>query len=265
MNKWIIAALAAGTLASTSAMASGNAFDGTWKIDVATAAFSKKPVVLSLQNGMYDCKSCAPAVHVAADGADHPVSGDPYRDTVAIKVVNDHTIQQTSKKNGKVVSTSTTTVSPDGKTATFEFTDSSNTNGAPVTGRGVSKRVAAGPAGANAINGSWVEMKYESLSNNDTTFTYKVDGNKLTMTEPTGQTFTAPLDGTSAAYSGDPGITTVEVKQLNADTVQETDFRKGKAIGESTATVAADGKSMKITSHDLLAKRTVSFTAAKQS
>ncbi len=88
-----------------------NAFDGTWKIDVNNAQFPKKPDVYLLQNGVYQCKTCVPPVEVKADGEDHPVSGHPYYDSVAIKVVNDHEIEETDKKNGKTVATSTMTVS----------------------------------------------------------------------------------------------------------------------------------------------------------
>ena len=102
-----------------------------------------------------------------ADGTDQPVSGHPYFDSVAIKVINDHSIEETDKKNGKVVATSTTTVSPDGKTVMFTFSDSSNTNGGPpVTGSGEATRVAKGPEGSNAISGSWRTTKIEGLSAN---------------------------------------------------------------------------------------------------
>src|ERR1700757_3285495 len=85
-------------------------FDGTWKMD--TSSFnSSKPDIFLLQDGMYECKSCNPAYKIKADGSDQAVSGDPYVDTRAIKVVNDHEIEETDKKGGKVVATSTSTVS----------------------------------------------------------------------------------------------------------------------------------------------------------
>src|ERR1700758_1725671 len=104
-----------------------SAFNGTWKTDMNKVEFPKKPDVYLLQNGIYECKTCAPPIKVKADGQDQPVTGDPYRDTVAIKVISDHEIEETDKKNGKTVGTSTVTVSPDGNAITFEFTDSSNT------------------------------------------------------------------------------------------------------------------------------------------
>src|SRR6266481_489803 len=116
--------------------AAQSAFDGVWKIDMNKVDFSKKPHVFLLQNGMYSCKTCTPPYEIKADGSDQSVSGHPYYDTVAIKVVSDHAIEETDKKNGKVVSTSTSTVSSDGNTVMFIFSDSSITNGGlPVTGK----------------------------------------------------------------------------------------------------------------------------------
>jgi hypothetical protein len=93
---------------------------------------------------MYECKTCAPPYKVRADGTDQSVSGYPYFDTVAIKVVSDHEIEETDKKSGKVVVTLTSAVSPDGKTSTFTFSDSGNTNGGPpVTGKGEATRIDA--------------------------------------------------------------------------------------------------------------------------
>src|SRR5215472_15475959 len=99
--------------------------DGTWKMDMNKVDFSKKPDIFLLQNGMYECKTCTPPYKIKADGSDQPVTGHPYFDSVAIKVVNDHEIEETDKKAGKVVATSTSTVSTDDKTMNFTFSDSS--------------------------------------------------------------------------------------------------------------------------------------------
>jgi hypothetical protein len=123
-------------LVTPALMLAQSAFDGTWKIDMNKAEFPKKPDVYLLQNGMYECKTCAPPVKVKADGQDQPVTGHPYYNTAAVMVISDHEIEETDKKDGKTVATSKTTVSPDGNTLTFEFSDSSNTNAAPVTGKG---------------------------------------------------------------------------------------------------------------------------------
>lgn len=241
-----------------------NAFDGTWKVDLNNAQLPKKPDVFLLQDGMYHCKSCVPPIEVKADGQDQKVTGHPYYDTVNVKVVDDHNVEVTDKKDGKTVIVSKNTVSPDGNKVNFEFTDSSATNSEPVTGKGESVRVAKGPAGAHAISGSWRNTKLEGFSDNGLSFTYKVEGDSLSMNTPTGQSYTAKLDGTEAPYKGDPGTTSVSVKSVGKNSMEETDKRDGKVISVAHMTVSPDGKSMTIKIDDKLRGSTSQFTANKQ-
>jgi len=239
-------------------------FDGTWKFDMKTAKFPEKPDVYLLQDGMYHCKTCVPTIDVKADGQDQKVSGHPYYDMVSIKVVDDRTIEETDKKNGKVVTTSKTWVSADGNTLMFEFSDSSATNADPVTGKGSETRVAKGPAGSHATSGSWRMAKMDTLSENAVMLTYKVAGDSLSMSTPTGQSYTAKLDGTEAPYKGDPGTTSVSMKKLDNNTLEETDKRDGKVIAVAHIKVSADGKTMTVKAEDRLHGTTSEFTATKQ-
>jgi hypothetical protein len=263
MKKLSLAALLMLLLAPVVSLAQSG-FDGAWKIDMNKVEFPKKPDVYLLQDGMYECKTCAPPVKVKADGQDQTVTGHPYYDTAAIKVISDHEIEETDKKNGKTVATSKTTVSPDGNTLMFEFSDSSNTNAAPVVGKGEETRVAKGPAGSNAISGSWRMAKMENLSDNAITWTYKVSGDELTMTTPTGQSYTAKLNGTEAPYKGDPGTDGVSVKMMGKNTLEETDKRGGKVLSVSKMTLEPDGKTAKIMFEDKLHGTTSQFVAVKQ-
>jgi hypothetical protein len=72
------------------------------------------------------------------------------------------------------------------------------------------------------------------------------------MTNPTGQSYTAKLDGTDAPYKGDPGTTSVSVKRVDKTTIEESDKRDGKVIGVARMSVSADGKSMTMTYEDKL-------------
>lgn len=262
MKALICGAMLCAVVAPCSALA-GSPIDGTWKADVSSAQMPKEPDVYELKDGMYSCKTCAPAYTIKADGTDQAVSGHPYYDTVAIKVVDANTIEETDKKAGKTVATSKATVGAGGKTATFEFNDSSNTNAAPVTGKGTQKQVAAGPAGSHAISGSWVTTSYQSVSDNGIMVTYKTDGNMLSMSTPTGQSYTAKMDGSDAPYKGDPGTTSVNVK-MTGRTLVENDMRAGKLIGTITSTVSDDGKTIAISYHDALRDRTMHYSATKQ-
>jgi len=59
------------------------------------------------------------------DGKDNPVTGNPGEDTRAYKKVDDRTLEFTSKKDGKVVTTGKVIVATDGKSRTVK---SSGTN-----------------------------------------------------------------------------------------------------------------------------------------
>jgi hypothetical protein len=260
---FLLAALAAlGTPAPATAQ---SVFDGTWKIDMNKIDFPKKPDTYSLRDGIYMCKTCAPPYTIKADGTDQSVSGHPYFDSAAIRVVNDHEIQETDKKSGQVVMTTTSTISADGNTLTFVFKDSSNTNGGPpVTGKGEATRVEKGMAGSHLISGSWKTSKLESLSDNATIWTYKITGDQITMTAPTGQSYTAKLNGGDAPMKGDPGVTSVSVRTIGNNVLEETDKREGKPIGVFKVAVAADGKTAKASYDDKLQNRTTDFMATKQ-
>jgi len=243
-------------------------FDGTWKIDLTKSTMPDKADVLLLQNGTYQCKTCVPPINVKADGEDHGISGNPHYDAIAVKVLDDHSVETTEKRNGKVVSTSKVVVSADGNTATFEFTDSTKSTPAPVVGKGVMTRVAKTkrpPTGTHVISGSWRTSKMESLSDNALTFTFKADGENLNMTNPMGQSYTAKLDGTDAPYKGDPGINSVSILRLGKDTFMETDKRDGKAITTKRFMVTpVDGKTMTVIVGDDLTGAATVLAAAKQ-
>src|SRR6516165_8300732 len=89
-------------------------FDGTWKIDLNKAQLPKKPDVYKLENGKFACDSCVPKYEVAADGQDQKVTGHPYFDTIAIKVVDDHNVETTYKRGDKTVLAEKYAISNDG-------------------------------------------------------------------------------------------------------------------------------------------------------
>lgn len=241
-----------------------SAFNGTWKLDLSNSHLPEKPDVVLLQNGNYQCTTCVPPINVKADGQDHKITGDPYYDTVNVKVVDDHHIEITDKKNGKVALMVKEAVSADDNTVDFETIDNRFANGQSVTGKGHATRLSKGPVGAHAISGTWRLSKMDNVSDNGLEFTYKVEGDSLSMTSPTGESFTAKLDGTDAPYKGDPGVTSVSVKRLGDNTIEETDKLNGKPIWTAKMTVNPDGTMMTIASNHLVQGTTSQYTAKKQ-
>ena len=260
MNK-LFASIVGASLLLPVLAAAQSALDGTWKADLSKSQLPKKPDVYLLQDGMYECKTCVPPIRIKADGHDQNVSGHPYYDTMSIKIIDDRNVATTRNKNGKTVIVDKMTVAADGSTAQLEFTDSSATNADPVTGKVEMSRVAKGPTGSHAISGSWRTTKLANFSNNGITLSYKTQGDILSMTTPTGQSYTAKLDGTPAPYEGDPGITTVSVKKLAGGGIEETDMRDGKPVG--IAKMTANGKVLSVTYQNVLKGNSMTFTMKK--
>lgn len=261
MKRLLVASFVLALLVPACAFAQ-SAFTGTWKMNPGTVHQSGKAMVIHLKSGMYHC-NCTPPISVKADGADHAVSGHPGFDTIAIKIANDHTIQTTEKKDGKVVHESTFTVASDGKTATEDFTNHDSTGS--MSAKIVMDRVAKGAPGSNAAAGSWRLGHVISASGNTMADTYKVDGNDISYNDAANDSYTAKINGKAVPFmeNGKPDGT-VSVKRLGKHTLRETYENDGKVRMTSTMTIAADGKTMKTSNHNMKSGTTTSFVSDKQ-
>jgi hypothetical protein len=124
--------------------------------------------------------------------------------------------------------------------------------------------VAKGLTRSHAISGSWCASKMDTVSDDGLMFTDKVEGDSLSMSNKTGQSYTAKLDGTEAPYKGDPGTTSVSVKKVDKNTIEETDKRDGKVTSVVRFTVSADGQTMTIAVDDKLHGTKSEIIAVKQ-
>lgn len=238
-------------------------FDGTWIARLDTAQFPKKPDTYLLEKDMYECSTCAPKYRVKADGTDQKVTGHPYYDTVAVKVVDDHTVEITEKKDGKTMGTDTDTVSSDGNTLSSKFADL--TEDKPVTGEISSTRVSKGPAGSHAVSGSWRTEKVNSVSDNGLTVRYEGTSNGLKMSDLNGVSFDAKFDGKDYPVQGDPGHTMVSLRRVGDNAIEETDKRDGKVVGVAKMTVSPDGKWITVEFTNKQRGTTTTYKMEKQS
>jgi len=267
MKKLLMVEFAIGLLLPLAAAAQSD-FDGTWKIDLSKTVPAAEPEIFLLENGMYHCKTCVPKIDIKADGQDQSVAGSPYYDAISVIVVDDRSIEQTEKKNGKTVRKTKMIVSGDGNSATVEFTDNTTTNADPITGKLLLTRPPKAkhpPAGAHVISGTWKLSKMTDFSDNALTFTFKVEDNTLTMTNPTGPSYTAKMDGTETPYKGDAGIDSVSVLRLGEHTFVETDKRGGKAVRNTRVMMLPETtKTIDLIVNDNIRNTTVLFVAERQ-
>ena len=238
-------------------------FDGTWKTDVGSIDFPAKPSVFVFKDGAYECKTCAIPVVVKADGKDQKVVGDPYADTLAVKIIDANHVEIVSKKGGKVVARSKYSVSTDKNSMQHEYMTNSSVNAEVVKGTTSYARIAYDKASANQMSGSWKAIKADKVSDNGLLVTYKSDGAMMTMSTPTGESYAAKTDGTDAPYKGDPGITTVSVK-IRKNTLEETYKRDGKATGMTRVEIDATGKKAKVDWINNLTRTNGNYSMMKQ-
>ena len=250
------------TLLVPTALFAQSPFDGTWKTNLDQSKLSPKPLEFSLSNGTYDCTSCAPKVHVKADGSDQAVSGQPY-DTLAVKEVDARTVKFSAKKNGKTSWEQTRAVSEDGKTETIKTTSYPPNSTSPVTAEAILEREGKAPDRANAISGSW-KLKKMSESENALISTYKTSGEGLTMTTSTGGSWTAKFDGKEYPVKGSYNVDTVTLNKINDHEIETSYKRDGTLIEVDKLTVSADGKTMTIVSEAKQTGRFSTFVSTKQ-
>ena len=237
-------------------------FDGTWKTNMAESKLSPKPYIFSVNNGMYDCETCVPKINVKADGTDQAVTGQTY-DTISVQVMDANSIHTVTKKAGKPANDSTRTLSADGKTLTIAGTNYPADGSQPYKFETKYMRVAKGPAGSNATSGSWriqtIQEDTAGLIN-----TWKVSGDEVSTSTPTGVSWTAKFGGAESPVKGTYANETVSVKKLGDRAIEVTSKRDGKLYSVSKISVSADGKKMTEVVNNKWTERTSTYIDEKQ-
>jgi len=259
---WAVVLFLAPGLGVPALLQAQSPFDGTWHTNLDQAKFSPTPIDVSLQNGIYDCSSCNPKIHVKADGQDQPVSGQPY-DTISVREVDSKSIEIVTKKNGKPQSEQTRAVSDDGRAMTVRTTTHAENGDQAVTAEATLTRIGSAPPGANGTSGSWLMGKV-SRGEHGLNVSYKSDGDRFSMSTPAGESYTAKLDGKDYPVKGAYFYDSVSLKRIDDHTIEETDKRDGRVIQVSRMTVASDGKTMTVVSKSALTGRTSTLVAEKQ-
>jgi hypothetical protein len=104
--------------------AGAHLLSGSWKREKIEA--SENWLVFtyaSTGDGLNYKASNGEAYHAKFDGKDYPYQGDPGTTSVVLKKIDDHTFEETDKRDGKVVAVSRLSISPDGKSLTMVSQD----------------------------------------------------------------------------------------------------------------------------------------------
>ena len=129
----VLAIVAAGSGLAIAAAPASDPVVGTWQLNISESTFIAGPALKSQtrtysQSGQSislvmktvgaDGKEVTGQTTYQLDGKDYPITGTPDYDSLSAQQVDSNTAKFTFKKGGKVVGSSSRTVSKDGKTLT---------------------------------------------------------------------------------------------------------------------------------------------------
>lgn len=237
-------------------------FNGTWKMDPATAKWSDKPAEATLSGGRYDCVTCVPRYQIAADGRyqKRPVTGV---DETSVQVISDRMVKFASRKDGQLLGETLMTVSADGNSRTVEAV-SYAPNGIVTRSVAQHKRVGPAPAGAHVISGKWLMERLNSASDEQMLFTYAMEGDTLKLSTPDGYSYSAPVGGAPVKVAGDRTGGTVQVRRLSDTSIEEWNRRgDGTLVSVVTYTARPDGR-LAVRSESKLNGAVETFDVVKQ-
>lgn len=251
--------LSAALVAVAAPAAAQSPFDGTFKIDIASAQLPTKPLNRSLKGGVYSC-DCDIPLSTPADGQWHKVQGRPLTDEMRVTIIGEEGLRIEGRKAGKPSFTSTDSITGDGTINNWTSTDYSAANGQAVKSAGRDKRVGAvPPKGVHRVNGGWVTVT-DGLQVDQAALlvTMKSLPGGLSVTFGTGESYEAKFGGPAVLMRNNPANVSVMLRQISATSFEETQLRDGKPIAINTFVVAPD-MSIGVTSVNPIQKTTTKF------
>ena len=174
------------------------------------------------------------------------------------------TVTVVQRRAGKEVGRSTTTISADGATLTRAWSSADTANGQTMSGSSTETRIAAAPAGAHAISGSWRPASVGGMTDNALTVTVKDTGRTLDVAYGTGEHYSAVFGGPFVAVEGDPTGDMVKVERLSPTSVRITERHKQRMDGVATITVDPNGTAGTYSFTSARDGTTTSYTMARQ-
>lgn len=225
--------------------AADDSFCGKWKLNMKKSTFTgERTKIEDLGGNKYKWTNGNDTNIIAFDGSDQPVK---YGQTISMTPAGTNSWKMVVKKDGRVLSTMTHTVSDDGKAQTIKGT-STRPDGSTSDFDVKLKRISGGPG----IAGTWedADVNFTGATEWDIS-SYEGDG--LTFNAPAYKdTLSIKFDGKDYAEEG-PNVaagSTSSGKRVDKNTLAVVDKVKGEVTDHTTYKVSADGKTLTMTIHD---------------
>lgn len=236
-----LACLLAGTL-----RAADDPFVGKWKLNKEKSKVTGDQMKIEdLGDNKYKWSFGKISDTVTADGTDQAIH---FGRTMSLAKDGDKSLKMVIKKDGKVLSSMTHTLSDDGSSQTIKGTDT-KPDGTTSDFEVVDKRVGSG----SGWTGTWESTDVKFTSPEEWEIKpYGAHG--LTFYDAAyKETLNINFDGKDYTDKGPevaPGSTS-SGKRVDANTLELTDKVKGETMDHSTLELSSDGKTLTVTVHQI--------------
>jgi hypothetical protein len=243
--KHFYSSLALVVLLAGTMWAADDPFLGKWKLNMEKSKFSgEQTKIEDLGGNKYKWTSGNVTNTFTTDGTDQPTQ---FGRTVAITPVDANNWKMVIKKDGKVLSSMTHTISADGRTQTIKGTGY-KPDGTTDDFTAVLKRIGSG----SSLAGTWESTDVKSSSPDEWEI-QAYEGEGLTFNTPAYKdTLSMKFDGKDYEEKG-PTVaagSTSSGKRVDPRTLELTDKIKGQVMDHTKFEVSPDGKTLTLTVHE---------------
>jgi len=245
MRKRICYSLALACLLAGTLYAADDPFYGKWKLNMSKSKITGEQMkIADLGGNKYSISFGTTPETFVADGTDQPTRSGG---TISVTPDGSNSWKMVDKRNGKVTTSMTHTISADGKTQTIKGTDF-KPDGSTSDFKVDYKRVGSGSGWA----GTW-ESTTLNFSSPDQWEISAFEADGLTFyTAAYDDRLSMKFDGKDYEEKG-PNVAPGSMssgKRVNAHTLEVTDKVKAEVIDHTKFQVSADGKTLTLTVHE---------------
>ncbi len=244
MNIRILSVFASFCLAGSTLFAADASFVGTWKLNPGKSHFNGlQEKIEDMGGGKYQFAFGDDVQTITMDGKDHPTK---YGDMWSVTKTGPNSWKSVHKRNGKVTSTATWTLSDNGNKFTSVI-DGTRPDGSKLHNVFETKRI----AGTSGLAGTWESTKFQ-INSPAAMQIASWNGDGWTISVPADkERLDLKFDGKEYPDKG-PRVakgTTASGKQIDAHNVEITTKLKGKTQYTEHMKLSADGKTITSTLH----------------
>jgi hypothetical protein len=242
----------------------GTPFAGTWVAEPQKTEFSAKPLELSIEHGTYKRLSCAVTDEVAADGAVHPLTNDPFYDAMSVHVIDESNVELVQQRKGRTIWRGHYSVASDRRSMTLKFVDDRPAR--TVTGTIQYEREGEPTAGAHVLSGTWQGKQLLELSPSGGTMTFQDTEHGLIMNASDGRSFDIKYGGgNNEPLQGYLDGARVHVGRRSPNVLQINRTQDGALVEFTLGEVSEDGQQLAFGQMDWPCQSIMTLKFRKQS